>query len=90
MSSISINIKKEDKILIIAPHPDDECIGCGGLLSLYPEKCSVVVMTDGSQGNDNVKSEQEADIRKNQFIDEMTQAGIADYVWLGYPDGDQL
>ena len=87
MSSISINIKKEDKILIIAPHPDDECIGCGGLLSLYPEKCSVVVMTDGSQGNDNVKSEQEADIRKNQFIDEMTQAGIADYVWLGYPDG---
>ena len=68
MSKILINIKCDDKILIIAPHPDDECIGCGGLLSLYPEKCSVVVMTDGSQGNINVDPEQEAIIRKNQLL----------------------
>ena len=87
MSAITINIKEKDKILIIAPHPDDECIGCGGLLSLYPEKCSVVVMTDGSQGNINVKPEQEKNIRKIQFVDEMEKAGITDYLWLGYPDG---
>lgn len=67
MSKILINIKCDDKILIIAPHPDDECIGCGGLLSLYPEKCSVVVMTDGSQGNINVVPEQEAIIRKKSI-----------------------
>lgn len=87
MSKILINIKCDDKILIIAPHPDDECIGCGGLLSLYPEKCSVVVMTDGSQGNINVVPEQEAIIRKNQFINEMKFAGIDDYTWLGFADG---
>lgn len=90
MPAISLSVSKEDKILIIAPHPDDECIGCGGLLSLYPEKCSVVVITDGSQGNINVKPEYEKNVRKIQFIDEMTQAGIDDYIWLGYPDGELM
>ena len=90
MPTIPLSVSKEDKIMIIAPHPDDECIGCGGLLSLYPEKCSVIVMTDGSHGNINVKPEQERKIRKNQFINEMAQAGIKDYIWLGYPDGELM
>jgi len=32
------------KRLIVAPHCDDEALGCGGLLSKYPEQCSVVVL----------------------------------------------
>ncbi|MHA7210450.1 PIG-L deacetylase family protein [Arthrobacter sp. MDT1-65] len=29
--------------LIIAPHADDEVLGCGGLLAKYPEECVVAV-----------------------------------------------
>ena len=32
------------KRLIIAPHCDDEVLGCGGLLAKYPEECEVVIM----------------------------------------------
>ena len=47
-------IKETEKILIVAPHPDDESIGTGGLLSLYSNQCDVIVMTDGRYGNTEI------------------------------------
>ena len=48
-----INIKSNDKILIVAPHPDDECIGTGGILCKYHKQCTVIVLTDGALGNNS-------------------------------------
>ena len=48
---MEVNFKKEDKILVVTPHQDDESIGCGGLLALYGEQCDVLLLTDGSLGN---------------------------------------
>ena len=39
-----LKIYPHDNILIIAPHPDDECIGPGGVLSEFPDQCSIVEM----------------------------------------------
>lgn len=50
MAVIPLSVSNQDKIVIIAPHPDDECIGTGGLLALYPTLCDVIVLTDGRQG----------------------------------------
>ena len=50
MQPVKLSIKENDKILVIAPHPDDECIGVGGVLSLYPELCTVILLTNGSRG----------------------------------------
>ena len=55
MATLPIVIDSEDKIAIIAPHPDDECIGVGGILSLYPELCDVFVLTDGRYGGKGKK-----------------------------------
>ena len=46
------NIKKDDKIIIFSPHPDDDVIGCGGVLQLFPNKKNVLVvyMTSGRGG----------------------------------------
>ena len=43
-----LEIRPTDKICILAPHADDESIGCGGLLALYGKQCDVVLLTDGA------------------------------------------
>lgn len=34
--------------LVVAPHADDESMGCGGLLATYPDECMVVVAAQPS------------------------------------------
>ncbi len=85
-----LSIKEDDRILIIAPHPDDECIGPGGILALYPHLCKVVVLSDGRQGQGDVAPETEKEIRKREFINEMQEAGVADYSMLDYEDGSLM
>lgn len=85
-----LNIKEDDRLLIIAPHPDDECIGPGGILTLYPHLCKVIVLTDGRQGQGDVAPELEKEIRKREFVNEMQEAGISDYEMLDYEDGSLM
>lgn len=83
-------IRKDDRILIIAPHPDDESIGCGGLISMYPAQCEILVMTDGAQSDKKILPEAMREIRKNEFISAMKISGINDYRMLDYPDGELI
>lgn len=61
--------------LVIAPHADDEVMGCGGLLAKYPEECSVVVC-----------AAMDAE-REGEFASAMRVLGYAGCVMLGLPDG---
>lgn len=83
----TLTIKNQDKILIVAPHPDDECIGAGGILACYPELCTVLVLTDGRQGQGEVRPEKEKEIRKQEFLVEMEELGIKRFRMLEYEDG---
>lgn len=81
---MGLNIKKDDKILVVAPHPDDESIGCGGLLALYGNQCDVVVITDG---DNRKKISNIASIREKEFEKAMSHAGVEDYKCLRIPEG---
>jgi LmbE family N-acetylglucosaminyl deacetylase len=50
------DIVRAKAITILAPHPDDETLGCGGLIALCARAgvaVCVIVMTDGSQSHPN-------------------------------------
>ncbi|MFD1257693.1 PIG-L family deacetylase [Mucilaginibacter terrae] len=52
-----------DSCLVLAPHPDDESLGCGGLITLLRQRgclVTIVVTTDGSQSHPNSKEYPEA------------------------------
>lgn len=66
----------EDKILIVAPHPDDECIGVGGLLALYPNQCYVLVLTDGRIGQSNYSPDETVGIRKAELSKELRSINV--------------
>lgn len=71
-----IRINKNDNILVISPHPDDESIACGGLLSKYGSKCDVALLTDGCLGNPQWSEDQTREVRKKEFAKAMKTAKV--------------
>lgn len=85
-----LQIESTDKILVLAPHADDESIGCGGFLFKYAKQCKVVCLTDGRLGDPNVPMNELMRIRKEEFISAMNFAVVEDYQFLNIQDGNLL
>ncbi|MCQ2572196.1 MAG: PIG-L family deacetylase [Alphaproteobacteria bacterium] len=80
------NIKPTDKICILAPHPDDETIGCGGLLALYAKQCDVICLTDGRYGDPDIAPPKMTQIRKKELESVMKKFGVNKFAMLNLED----
>ncbi len=77
------------KVLVFAPHQDDETLGCGGTLALLRQKqCTVkvVFVTDGA-GAGSLGADA-PDIRRKEAIAALAVLGIDDIEFLDEPDGN--
>lgn len=79
-------------VLVVAAHPDDADIGCGGAMArLVAEGRQVVVavVTDGSEGGEDPSMPDEVlrDRREAEQRAALAELGIADVEFLRFPDG---
>lgn len=81
-----LNFNQDEKCLLLAPHPDDETMGCGGLLSMYSDNFDVICLTDGRRGGYKQPEDLIAAIRKAEFEKAVNKIGIANYSILNIED----
>ena len=77
-------------IVVVAPHPDDETLGAGGLIFTYARshtKVTVISVTDGELACAEVP--ELAAVRRCELVSAMRELEVAqtDIVRLGLPDG---
>lgn len=66
------------RVLCVAPHPDDETLGVGGILSKYPDQCDVLcVCSSGYKRKDDTQNSEEiAEERIKEFQAALDTIGI--------------
>lgn len=75
-------VKDWGKTLIIAPHPDDESLGCGGAMALLRQfeiPVSVLVMSDGTLSHPNSRQFPAVvlrDLREREMISALNILGV--------------
>jgi LmbE family N-acetylglucosaminyl deacetylase len=76
------------KMLCLAPHPDDEVLGCGGLLSMASNqglRVHTVIVTDGDQGlGKPIVSENNP--RLNESVNAALVLGLSEPEFWHWPD----
>ena len=81
---------KNNKILIVAAHPDDEIIGCGGTIIKFKEKTqiNVLFMSDGVSSRSNKKkiTKKNINIRRRECLDLFKKLKLTKPVFLNFPD----
>jgi LmbE family N-acetylglucosaminyl deacetylase len=85
------DISSKDAI-IIAPHPDDESLGCGGSIIKHiraKSRVKVVFLTNGGKGDFQGKFGKEyVEIRKSSARQAMGVLGVEDFEFWSYEDRD--
>jgi LmbE family N-acetylglucosaminyl deacetylase len=87
-------IDKAQRLLVVAAHPDDDVIGCGGTMALVARSGSVTALyvSDGSRSHPASREyppERIAAVRELEALAALKALGVREPpVFLRYPDGE--
>jgi len=78
------------RVLVVAPHPDDEIFGCGGMLAWHGRlgaTVRIVVLSDGAAGDPDRRDEHIVATRQRESLAAGRVLGFSDYRFLDLRDG---
>lgn len=87
----AVTILGKPPILVLAPHPDDEVLGCGGAILAHIEAghpVDVIIVTDGSKGIPDAELSPDAArmMRANEAMAAARILGYGQPEFWNYPD----
>ncbi|WP_196595132.1 PIG-L deacetylase family protein [Pectinatus frisingensis] len=86
-------MNKKNKVLVVAAHPDDEVLGCGGTMAkhvLDGDEVHVLLMAEGLKSRDSFKENDSSDValkilhQKSKLAS--SEIGVKDIKLLNFPD----
>jgi len=80
-------------VLVVAPHPDDEAIGCAGVILRHvaaTDRVRVAIVTDGRRSRAIQNPDEMAAVRRLEASRASDLMQIERLEWLGLPEGEWL
>lgn len=85
-------LEPAERVLVFAPHIDDETIGLGGTIRRYADsgaQVTIAIITDGKNSNaSSVEADKLAETRKQELRSIQDLLGFTDVRYLDYPDSE--
>ncbi|MFT7484344.1 MAG: LmbE family N-acetylglucosaminyl deacetylase [Candidatus Paceibacteria bacterium] len=80
------------RLLVIAPHSDDEVIGCGGTIALAAERGAevhVLIVFDGAAGDPDGKFDKQGYVQRRRQEAQAAgeRLGVSRYTFWDFPEG---
>jgi len=78
------------RIMVFAPHPDDDVLGCGGSIAKLTgqgHEVITVFMTSGEAGSLTCSGDEMATLRESEASQASLLLGVSETIFLGNPDG---
>jgi N-acetylglucosamine malate deacetylase 1 len=81
---------QNNRIIVFAPHPDDDIIGCGGSIAKHIQngkEVTIVYLTSGDSGSLSYSKENLAKLREEEAANGAKVLGTKNLIFLKNPDG---
>jgi LmbE family N-acetylglucosaminyl deacetylase len=88
LTDFTFGLPDVERALVLAPHPDDETLGCGGTIALYSGKIDFTIVAVSNGEAVNIPEGNKASLRKKEFEKAAGTLGAKTLIFLDIPDGN--